>query len=167
MSPREIIQKLSRHYYEEIKYAILGRGIMHIDDLVELLENFDRIGPINANNGERRERKSQDEIKHNQQMIQSQMQSTWRAQPGGNPQDRMRCPRPLNTPSCQRNTHGSYGSRAERGTEHNTNEKIDRNNPQLTYQIRNVEVGAEAPQEHIEEEDVPGTEPGNEHQPRL
>ena len=42
-----------------------------------------------------------------------------------------------------------------------------RNNPQPTYQIRNVEIGAEAPQEHIGEEDVPGTELGNEHQPRL
>ena len=83
---------------------------MHIDDLVELLENFDRIGPINANKEEERERKSQDEIKHNQQIIQSQMQSTWRAQPGGNPQDRIRRPQPLNTPSWQRNTHGGYGN---------------------------------------------------------
>ena len=73
MSPREIIQKLARHYNEEIKYAIVGRGIMHIDGLVELLENFDRIGPINANKEEERERQSQDEIKHNQQMIQSQI----------------------------------------------------------------------------------------------
>ena len=48
MSPGEIIQKLARHYNEEIKYAIVGRGIAHIDSLVELLENFDRIGPINT-----------------------------------------------------------------------------------------------------------------------
>ena len=46
MSHSEIIQKLVRHYNEEIKYAIVGRGITRIDDLVELLENFDKIGPI-------------------------------------------------------------------------------------------------------------------------
>ena len=56
MAPEKIIQKLARHYNEEIKYAIVGRGISHIDSLVELLENFDRIGPINIGKDESRER---------------------------------------------------------------------------------------------------------------
>ena len=70
MSPSEIIQKLTRHYNEEIKYAIIGRGIMHINELVELLQNIDRIGPINrSKEAERtsleREQKRLDEMKYN------------------------------------------------------------------------------------------------------
>ena len=42
-----------------------------------------------------------------------------------------------------------------------------RNNPQSTYQIRNMDIEAEPPQELMEEEDVPSTESGNEPQPRL
>ena len=49
MSLSEIIQKLARPFNEEIKYAIIGDGITHMDSLVELLENFDRIGPGNTN----------------------------------------------------------------------------------------------------------------------
>ena len=44
MSHGEIIQKLARHYNEEIKYTIVERGITRIDELIELLENFERIG---------------------------------------------------------------------------------------------------------------------------
>ena len=33
-----------------------------------------------------------------------------------------------------------------------------RNNPQSTYQIRNMDIGAEPPQEHIEEDDVSSNE---------
>ena len=65
MSSNEIIQKLARHYNEEIKYAIVGRGITRIDGLVELLENFDRIGPINKSREIEKERRIQDEIKNN------------------------------------------------------------------------------------------------------
>ena len=65
ISPGEIIQKLARHFNEEIKYAIIGRGISHIDDLVELLENFDRIGPINTNKEEAREKKTYNEAYNN------------------------------------------------------------------------------------------------------
>ena len=56
MSSNEIIQKLARHYNEEIKYAIVGRGITRIDDLVELLENVDRIGPIKVSREIEKER---------------------------------------------------------------------------------------------------------------
>ena len=34
MSPSIIIQKLARDFTEEIKYAIIGHGITHIDSLV-------------------------------------------------------------------------------------------------------------------------------------
>ena len=64
MSSKEIIQKLARHYNEEIKYAIIGRGIGDINDLVELLENFDKIGPINMNDGREREKKMHDGIRN-------------------------------------------------------------------------------------------------------
>ena len=87
-------------------------------------------------------------------------------------------PQPLNTSSWQRNTPTTYGSRAERNTEQNTSGNIDRNhrpmenrswrsNPQSTYQIRNMDIGAEAPQKLVEEEDVPSTKSGNEPHLRL
>ena len=49
MWPSENIQKLARDVNEEIKYAIIGHGITHMDSLAKLLENFDRIGPSNIN----------------------------------------------------------------------------------------------------------------------
>ena len=49
MSPSEIIQKLAGYFNEEIKYAIIGHEKTHMDSLVELLENFDRIDPSNIN----------------------------------------------------------------------------------------------------------------------
>ena len=65
MSPGGIIQKLARHCHEEIKYAIGGREITHIDSLVELLKNLDRIGPINRSKEEIKERKRQEEGHNN------------------------------------------------------------------------------------------------------
>ena len=113
MSYGEIIQKLARHYNEEIKYPIIGRGIIHIDELIELLENFDRIGPNNINReGERavveRERKRLNETKYNHQISIPQGQQSWRTQAGGNFQDEIRHPHPQNTPTWQRNTQGNY-----------------------------------------------------------
>ena len=134
MSSSEIIQKLARHYNEEFKYAIVGRGITRIDDLVELLENFDRIGPVNISGEAEKERKIQNEIKYNHQGKEPQVQPSWRAQPEGSSQDRMRRPRPLNRSSFMGVMVivivilGSYGSRAERNTEQNTSGNIDRNN---------------------------------------
>ena len=40
MSPSEIIQKLARNYNEEIKYAIFGRRIRHIDSLLKITRKF-------------------------------------------------------------------------------------------------------------------------------
>ena len=83
MSPSEIIQKLARHYNEEIKYAIVERGITRIEDLVEILENFDRIGPINENKEKEKEWKRQEEMKLNNRGSQYQAPPSWRAQQGG------------------------------------------------------------------------------------
>ena len=55
MTPIEIIQKLARHFNEEVKYAIIGRGISRVEELIDLLENFDKIGPSNSGRGENRE----------------------------------------------------------------------------------------------------------------
>ena len=52
LSSIEMIQKLARHFNEEIKHAIVGRGITHVEQLIELLENFDKIGPSNTLRGE-------------------------------------------------------------------------------------------------------------------
>ena len=121
MSSSEIIQKLARHYNKEIKYAIFGRGITRIDDLVELLENFDRIGPINISRETQKERTVQDEIKNNHQGKQTQAQPSWRSQQGGSFQDRIRRPQSVNTSPSQRNIPGGYGNRGERNTEQNGN----------------------------------------------
>ena len=55
LSSIEIIQKFSKHFNEEIKHAIIGRGISHIEQLIEILENFDKIGPSSTLRGENRE----------------------------------------------------------------------------------------------------------------
>ena len=176
MSSNEIIQKLARHYNEEIKYAIVGRGIARIDDLVELLENFDRIGPINKSREIEKERRIRDEIKNKNPGKQAQAQPPWRTQRGGGFQDRVRRPQPADTSPWQRSTPGGHGNRGERNTEQNgnvdrsnrpTENRSWRNNHQSTYQIRNMDIGAEPSQELVEEEDVPSTESGNEPQPRL
>ena len=50
----EIIQKLARHFNEEIKYPIIGRGITRVEKLINLLEDCDKIGPSNSG-GENKE----------------------------------------------------------------------------------------------------------------
>ena len=47
-SAKEVIYKLARHFSEEIKYAIIGRGIARMHQLIELLESFDNVGSINT-----------------------------------------------------------------------------------------------------------------------
>ena len=93
LSSIEIIQKLSRHFNEEIKYAIIGRGISRIEQLIELLENFDKIGPSNTIKGERREvrQKGMEEQHNTRQAGQSTLQTQkpwWRTQASGNHQNR-------------------------------------------------------------------------------
>ena len=178
MSSNEIIQKLARHYNEEIKYAIVGRGITRIEDLVEILENFDRIGPINRNTEREREWKRQEELKLHNRGNQPQAPPSWRAQQSGNHQDKMRHVQPTNVPSWQRNTQGNYGNPQDRNREQNngrdayrnnrpTENRSWRHNTQTAHQIRNMEVESESPQECMEEENIPSTESGNECQPRL
>ena len=96
MSLGEIIQKLAQDYHEEIKYAKVGRGISHIDSLVELLENFDRIGPIYRNKEEIKERKTQQEGLNDLRINRSQEQPPWRTQARGSPQDRTTHPQHQN-----------------------------------------------------------------------
>lgn len=58
LEPREVITKLARHFNDEIKYAIIGRGIDRYEPLIELLEEFDRIGGSNPTAMEAREGRS-------------------------------------------------------------------------------------------------------------
>lgn len=51
----EINRKLARHFSDEIKYAIVGRGINKCEKLIELLEEFDKIGNTNTGQQEGRE----------------------------------------------------------------------------------------------------------------
>lgn len=55
MVQKEVIRKLARHYNDEIKYAIVGRGIGRSDQLIELLEEFDKIGSTNSSHFDHRE----------------------------------------------------------------------------------------------------------------
>ena len=179
MSSKEIIQKLARHYNEEIKYAIIGRGIDDINDLVELLENFDRIGPINMNDGREREKKMHDGIRNEFSRNQPTISPSWRTQTRGDFQDKGRhTPQHSNISSWPRNAHGNYGNHREKNVERNTgrdtyrnNQPMDnrpwRENPRTTHQIRNIEVEPESLQENIQEKNNPDMESGNEYQPRL
>lgn len=51
----EIIRKLACHYNDVIKYSIIGRGIHGCEQLIELLDEFDKIGSTNSGTQERRE----------------------------------------------------------------------------------------------------------------
>ena len=170
MSPSEIIQKLARHFNEEIKYAIIGRGITHIDSLVELLENFDRIGPSNVNKGETREGRIHEETHHNQQTSRYHEQQSWRSQPRGNIQHRVEYHQPQNTSSWQRSQRENDPNRMERSQGSSgrpTEKKSWRSNPQSAYQVRSMEIEEETPQVDNEEKEIAATESGNEYQPRL
>lgn len=57
MDPRETIKKLARHFTDEIRYAVVGRGIHNCEKLIELLEEFDKIGNSNNKNTELYEQK--------------------------------------------------------------------------------------------------------------
>lgn len=45
---KEIIRCMSRHFSQEVKYAILGRQIQTVEDLIALLDEFSHVGPVNA-----------------------------------------------------------------------------------------------------------------------
>lgn len=69
------IQKLARHFNEDIIYAIIGRGINKIEQLIRLLETFDKIGHVNTAKAENKEIKS----KENGGKYHRQSNSNWRA----------------------------------------------------------------------------------------
>lgn len=50
----EIVEKLSRHYGDEIKYSIVGKDVSNIEKLIELLEDFEQIGASNHSRPENR-----------------------------------------------------------------------------------------------------------------
>ena len=58
MASIEIIQKLARQFNEEIKYAVIGRGSSQIEELIDLLENFEKIRPSNSGKGDNKESRS-------------------------------------------------------------------------------------------------------------
>lgn len=48
LESKEIIRELARHYRDEFKYTIVGRGIDRSEQLIELLKEFDKIGSTNS-----------------------------------------------------------------------------------------------------------------------
>ena len=50
-SEAEIVAKLSRHYNDDVRTAMIMRNIKTYDNLIELLDAFDQAGPSNLNNG--------------------------------------------------------------------------------------------------------------------
>ena len=160
MSPQEIIQKLARHYNEEIKYAIVGHGIAHIDSLVELLENFDRIGPINTSKDEIRDRRTQGEIYNKRRENPPQEQLSWRAQQRGNFPEETELSRPQNASTWQKNSQGNHGNQVKRNTGQSSS-RLWRSNPPARYQIRNIEADEIRPQDEIEQETTTDTKSGN------
>ena len=50
-SESEIVAKLSRHFHDDIRTAIIIRNIKTFEQLMELLDAFDQAGPSNANPG--------------------------------------------------------------------------------------------------------------------
>ena len=50
-SENEIVSKLSRHFHDNIRTAVIIRNIKTFDNLIELLDAFDQAGPSNSNSG--------------------------------------------------------------------------------------------------------------------
>ncbi|XP_024946769.1 uncharacterized protein LOC112495244 [Cephus cinctus] len=44
----QIITKMARHFDENIRSAILARGMKTTDEILDLLQRFDKIGPVNS-----------------------------------------------------------------------------------------------------------------------
>ena len=47
----EIVSKLSRHFHDDVRTAIIIRNVKTFEDLMELLDAFDQAGPSNTNSG--------------------------------------------------------------------------------------------------------------------
>ena len=50
-SENEIVSKLSRHFNDDIRTAIIIRNVRTFENLIELLDAFDQAGPSNASSG--------------------------------------------------------------------------------------------------------------------
>ena len=50
-SENEIVSKLSRHFNDDIRTAIIIRNVKTFENLIELLDAFEQAGPSNANSG--------------------------------------------------------------------------------------------------------------------
>ena len=50
-SENEIVSKLSRHFHDDVRTAIIIRNVKTFEDLMELLDAFDQAGPSNTNSG--------------------------------------------------------------------------------------------------------------------
>ena len=48
-SENEIVSKLSRHFHDDIRTAIIIRNVKTFENLIELLDAFDQAGPSNIN----------------------------------------------------------------------------------------------------------------------
>ena len=50
-SENEIVSKLSRHFHDDIRTAIIIGNVKTFENLIELLDSFDQTSPSNANSG--------------------------------------------------------------------------------------------------------------------
>ena len=50
-SENEIVSKLSRHFHDDVRTAIIIRNVKTFENLIELLDAFDQAGPSNTNSG--------------------------------------------------------------------------------------------------------------------
>ena len=50
-SGNEIVSRLSRHFHDDIRTAIIMRNVKTYENLIELLEAFDQAGPSNSSSG--------------------------------------------------------------------------------------------------------------------
>ena len=182
MTAIEIIQKLSRHFNEEVKYAIIGRGISRVEELIDPLENFDKIGPSNSGRGENREWKVRriNEQQDNRSENNADPRPSWKTHSGGSNAVRSDPPvRPswhsyLNNSGNRGNTrHGQHrhqGPGIQSRTDENENWRGS--NQQPSYRMKNIQLEEEESEKRREEEEEEEEEQtlcdvGNEKVPRL
>ena len=53
-SENEIVSKLSRHFHDDIRTAIIIRNVKTYESFFELLDAFDQAGPSNSSSGNNR-----------------------------------------------------------------------------------------------------------------
>lgn len=69
-SNTETIRKLSRHFSEEIRSCILSRSVSNLQDFIDILETFDKTGPINSKRKDTWENKNPTENWRNKKLDQ-------------------------------------------------------------------------------------------------